>query len=301
MKILIVGGTGMIGGNAALLLRKHGHGVTLMSRSRPTSQALADFDFIATNYLTDDCRDGRLDGFDSLVFAAAADLRMFPQDGSVTPEQFYEQANTVAVPKFFEAAKAAGMRRAVYIGSFYPQVAPQRIAVCPYVRSRHLADEAVRAMSCDNFVTCSLNAPFVLGQLPGLEIPHLGALIQYARGEFAGLPVFAPEGGTNHMTAGSLAEAVSGALARGVGGTPYLVGDVNYSWKEYLELWFDAVGKPAELEVRAKDHPMLPNIMMFAGVGATVSYQPDPDETALLGYSRGHLRQEIAEVVAALG
>ena len=115
------------------------------------------------------------------------------------------------------------------------------------------------------------------------------------------MPVFAPEGGTNHMTAGSLAQAVSGALARGVGGTPYLVGDVNYSWKEYLELWFDAVGKPAELEVRAEDHPMLPNVMMFAGVGATVSYEPDLEETALLGYSRGHLRQEIAEVVTALG
>ncbi len=299
MKILIVGGTGMIGGNAALLLREKGHEVSIMSRSKPMDTAVSDFDFVAGNYIEDDCTDDRLEGFDQLVFAAAADIRMLPQDGSVTPEAFYERVNNIAVPKFFEAAQAAGIQRAVYIGSFYPQVAPQRIEVCPYVKSRHVTDEAVRAMSSDSFNVCSLNAPYVLGSLPGLAIPHLAALVAYARGDLD-LPLFAPEGGTNHINSLSLAEAIDGALARGVGGTPYLVGDENYSWKEYLELWAEAAGKPVELEVRAEDHPMLPNVIMFAGVGATVSYEPDPQETALLGYGRNRIRQEIADVVAAI-
>ncbi len=300
MKILIVGGTGMIGGNAALLLREKGHEVTIMSRSKPVGTAVSDFGFIQGNYIDDDCSDGRLQGFDQLVFSAAADIRNLPQDGSISPEDFYEQANNIAVPKFFEAAKAAGIRRAVYIGSFYPQVAPHRIEVCPYVHSRHVTDEAVRAMSCEDFTVCRLNAPYVLGTLSGLEIPHLQGLVAYATGNLD-LPLFAPEGGTNHINALSLAEAIDGALQRGMGGTAYLVGDENYSWKEYLELWAAAAGKPVDLEVRADEHPMLPSVIMFAGVGATVSYEPDPEETALLGYGRNRIKQEIADVVAQLG
>ena len=81
MKILIVGGTGMIGGNAALLLREKGHEVTIMSRSKPVGTAVSDFGFIQGNYIDDDCSDGRLQGFDQLVFSAAADIRNLPQDG----------------------------------------------------------------------------------------------------------------------------------------------------------------------------------------------------------------------------
>jgi nucleoside-diphosphate-sugar epimerase len=287
----------MIGGNTALHLRNEGHEVVLMSRRPPVSPLLEDFEFIAGDYTAEE-GDSGLEGFEGLVFSAAADIRNVPTDGSVTPEDFYQQVNNVAVPRFFERAQRAGMSRAVYIGSFYPQVAPHRIEVCPYVRSRHETDEAVRAMSRDGFSVCSVNAPFVLGYLPGLPVPHLDALVKYVRGEL-GLPLFAPEGGTNHITSTSVAEAVAGALARGEPGTPYLVGDENYSWKAYLEAWCAAAGKPAELEVRAEDHPMLPNAIMFAGVGATVSYEPDADETALLGYGRDRVASMIEEVVRA--
>ena len=51
MNILVVGGTGMVGGNAALYLKQAGHTVTIMSRNRPTAEALSAFDFIETNYI----------------------------------------------------------------------------------------------------------------------------------------------------------------------------------------------------------------------------------------------------------
>jgi nucleoside-diphosphate-sugar epimerase len=176
------------------------------------------------------------------------------------------------VPRFFEAARDAGIHRAVMIGTFYPQVAPQQIGVCPYVTSRHNTDVAVRALSSQAFNVCCLNAPFVLGHIRGLEVPYIDALAEYARGNIPDIPIFAPKGGTNHISARSLAQAALHALEKGESGKAYLVGDENLSWKTYLELWFAAVGNPVDLEVRDDEHPMFPNVIMFAGPGATVSY-----------------------------
>ena len=200
MKVLIVGGSGLIGGDAALYRSPRGHAVTIMARHRPGTPSLAELPFLQGDYVNDDMRGGCLEGFDWLVFSAAADIRGLPQDGSETPQQYYTRVNDEAVPRFFEAARDAGIGRSVYIGTFYPQVAPHRIGVCPYVTSRHNTAVAVAAMGSDSFVTCCLNAPFVLGNIPGLVQDHIRALVLYAQGHLEGVPVFAPSGGTNHMT-----------------------------------------------------------------------------------------------------
>tara|TARA_R110000772_G_scaffold267850_2_gene392856 strand:- start:3151 stop:4050 length:900 start_codon:yes stop_codon:yes gene_type:complete len=297
MKVLVVGGTGLIGGEIALYLQENGHAVTLMSRKPTTVPGLADMSFLQGDYINDDFSDGRLNGFDWLVFSAAADIRNIPQDGSVSPQDFYTKANDEAVPRFFAAARDAGFSRAVMVGTFYPQVAPQQIGVCPYVTSRHNTDVAVRALSNEKFSVCCINAPFVLGNIPGMDVPYISALEQYARGNIPGLPVFAPKGGTNHISSRSLAQAALNALNKGEPGKGYLVGDENYSWKEYLELWFEAVGNPLELEVRDDDHPMFPNVIMFAGAGATVSYEPAAEDMAVLGYDRHQIKALIKRIV----
>ncbi|MFK7732301.1 MAG: NAD-dependent epimerase/dehydratase family protein [Pseudomonadales bacterium] len=297
MKTLIVGGTGLVGGHAAVHLTEKGHDVTIMSRNKPTAHALQNTEFMSCNYIEDDVADGRLEGFDALVFAAAQDIRQLPMDGSIAPDAFYKKANDEAVPRFFEAAKAAGISRTAYVGSFYPQIAPERIAIDPYVNSRHVTDEAVRALSSAQFKVCSLNAPFILGQLPGLDVPHILGLIAYVSGQLPDLPLFAPQGGTNHITAKSVAESIEGALERGESGKAYLIGDENYTWKEYLEAWASAAGAPVELEVRSDDHPILPNAIMFAGAGALVNYEPDADESALLNYGRKQVAAEIQSMV----
>lgn len=299
MKVLVVGGTGLIGGHAAIYLREQGCEVSVMARCAPTATALSDTPFIAGNYIEDDLSAGQLEGFDGLVFAAANDIRQLPQDGSISPEDFYKKVNNEAVPRFFEAAKSAGISRCTYIGSFYPQVAPERIDLCPYVHSRHVTDEGVRAMSTEGFEVCSVNAPFVLGHLPGLDIPHLAGMVAYVSGHIPDLPLFAPVGGSNHITARSVAQATTSALLKGESAKAYLVGDENMSWKTYLEAWAAAAGSPREFEVREDDHPILPNAIMFAGAGATVSYEPEAAESALLAYDRQQISAEIHAVVQA--
>ena len=296
MKILIVGGTGFAGGYTALHLKAKGHDVTIMGRSRPKgSSALNELPWLRGNYIEDDFGNGELKGFEGMVFCAGNDITQMPQDGSVSPETFFHDNNTVAIPRFFEKAKAAGITRAAYLGSFYSHVAPHRIEEDPYVASRHRACEAIRTLSDTGFSVSSISAPFILGHVPGLEAAaHLSYMANYARGLIPDLPVFAPVGGTNHVNLLTVAEALEGALLRGESGKAYLIGDANLSWKDYLEAWFTAAGNPQDIPVRSDDHPLLPNVIMYAGVGATVSYQNDPDEQELLGYGTGRITAEIA-------
>ncbi|TNF35779.1 MAG: NAD-dependent epimerase/dehydratase family protein [Gammaproteobacteria bacterium] len=295
MHILIVGGTGLTGATAARHLASKGHQVTLMARHAPDNPLLKSFGFIQADYINDELPVDRLRGFDALVFAAGADLRMQPQGSD---DSFFEQANTLAIPRFFAKAKAAGIPCAVYIGSYYPQVVPEKINTNLYVKSRHLADEGVRALNDASFRACSLNAPFILGHFPGVNAPHLQALVNYCAGRIPNLPLIAPAGGVNHISAQSMAEAIEGAIARGEPGKAYLVGDENLSWKTYLELFCKCAGNPQELAVTTDEHPMLPDIILYAGRNATVHYIPD---NAPLNYSTGKIRQTIADVVAAWG
>ncbi|NRB41897.1 MAG: NAD-dependent epimerase/dehydratase family protein [Pseudomonadales bacterium] len=299
MKVLVVGGSGLIGGDAALLLKSKGHDVTIMARKVPLAPVLAAFDFLQCDYIHDDIDDGRLEGFDYLVFAAAADIRNLPHDGSVTPEAFYQQANDIAVPRFFAAAKSAGIKNAVYIGTFYPQVAPNKIGICPYVTSRHNTCEDVLALSDDAFKVSSLNAPFVLGHIPGLPVPHLTALVDYAKGNIPDLPVFAPIGGTNHISSRAIAEAICNIFDKGAAGKAYLIGDENLSWQAYLQLWFDAAGNHCAIPVTEDEHPMFPNIILFAGPGETISFEPDAKEMQVLDYARNTIKALVQEVVDA--
>ncbi|MDG2048318.1 MAG: NAD-dependent epimerase/dehydratase family protein [Halioglobus sp.] len=296
MKVLVVGGTGLIGGDIALYLTSRGHEVTIMARKPSTAPSLAALPFMRGDYVNDTFGDEQLSGFDGLVFAAAADIRNMPVDGSIEPAAFYSEVNDVAVPRFIAAARDSGISRTVYIGTFYPQIAPERIGICPYVTSRHNTDAAVRALSSAAFNVCSLNAPWVLGHIDGLDLPHIKALVAYAKGQLVDLPVFAPPGGTNHISAHSIAVATLAALERGESGKAYLLGDENISWKHYLELWFAAAGNPQELQVKKDEHPLLPSVIMFAGAGATIHYEAAASEQ--LGYPCQQIGDLIKQVVA---
>jgi nucleoside-diphosphate-sugar epimerase len=297
MRVLIVGGAGYIGAYSSLFFDDLGHDVTIMSRSAPTGTSrLAELPFLGGNYVEEAFDDGRLEGYDWLIFAAGNDLRQFPKSGEETEAEFFERANVEALPRFFEYAKRAGVRRAVYMGSYYSFVAPQSIEHIPYIRSRHLADAAICSLTSENFNVCSCALPYIVGNTPAYPARHLKAYANYALGRLPEMPVFAPPGGANFMTSRSVAQAMLGALERGEGGKSYLVGDANMSWKAFLEAWFEAAGRPIDLPVR-EHHPLIQDFTLeYMGYGAT-DYEPPAEETALLGYERGVVRQEIENCV----
>jgi nucleoside-diphosphate-sugar epimerase len=296
MNILIVGGTGLIGGHAALHLQSLGHDVTIAARkpAQPGS-ALASLPIAIGDYINGDFTRERLAGFDALVFAAGNDIRHLDKDADETAH--WQRANIDGVPRFFRLARDAGIRRAVLVGSFYPQVRPELIEKIPYVRSRHLADEGARALATSDFAVCSVNAPFVVGSVPGLQVGMFDYYTRYALGQMAPLPVYAPAGGVNFISTQSLSEAIAGALLRGESGKAYLVGDENWTFADYLSVFFETVGKPQAVPALDQEHPLLPDSMLYAGRGTLFYYEPDAAEQALLGYRRHDVRPAIVAAV----
>jgi dihydroflavonol-4-reductase len=298
MKILVAGGTGMIGGHAALLLQAEGHDVTIAAR-KPVVAApgspLTKLKFLQGDYVAGTYKKGDLTGFEALVFCAGNDVRHKPQDEA--DATYWEKANSVAIPKFFELARDAGVKVGINVGSFYPQAAPHLVDKIPYVKSRKMSDDGVRALSTSGFRTMSINAPFVVGSVPGLTISMFEFYTRYAEGKLP-IPPFAPAGGVNFISTQSLSEAIAGGIKRGEGGTAYLVGDENLTFAQYFEHFFRAVGKPTKLDVLDQEHPILPDSAIYAGRGNTVYYEPDARETALLGYRRKDIGRAIDEIVA---
>lgn len=297
MKILVVGGTGLIGGHAALYLAAEGHAVTIAGRKPPAPDApLAALPFLRGDYLaTADLGEAELARFDALVFAAGNDIRHLPE--GVEEASHWQRANVEGVPAFFARARTAGIGTAVHIGSFYPHVAPQLVERVPYVRSRKLETERVCALARDGFAVTSLDAPFVVGTVAGLPVPMFAAYTRWAQGA-TDMPASAPPGGVNFISTRSLSEAVAGALLRGTSGTAYLVGDENLSFADYFQLFFDAAGSKLKVATVDAPHPFLPDATLYAGRGAELFYEPDPHQTATLGYARNDIRRAIEEVVA---
>lgn len=296
MNILVVGGTGLIGGHAALHLQSLGHEVTIAARkpAQPGS-ALAALPIVIGDYVEDGFTRERLAGFDALVFAAGNDIRHL--DKHADEVAHWQRANIDGVPHFFRLARDAGIRRAVLVGSFYPQVKPELIARVPYVRSRHLADEGARALATPDFAVCSVNAPFVVGSVSGLHVGMFDYYTRYALGQMDPMPVYAPAGGVNFISTQSLSEAIAGALLRGQSGKAYLVGDENWTFADYLSVFFETVGKPQAVPALDREHPLLPDAMLYAGRGTLFYYEPDADEQALLGYRRHDVRPAIVAAV----
>lgn len=299
MKTLVVGGAGFVGSATSLLLHDAGYDVTIMSRSKPKpGSRLDELPFVFGNYIEDDFSDGaKLEGYDALVFCAGSAMGDFPPDNSISEADFFEKANIVAIPSFFEAAKKAGIRRSVYMGSFYSFVAPQVMDHIPYVRSRHISDATIRALSSPDFNVCSCALPWIVGHTPGVAVGHWHALTKLAQGKLPGVPESAPVGGANFMSSRAIAQCMLGGLERGESGKAYMIGDENLSWKEFFELWFAEAGRPRDLPVE-RGNIIVPDFAMsYLDYGST-DYEPSAQDTTLLGYERGTLRQTVKDAFA---
>lgn len=299
MKIFVAGGTGALGGHAAIHLVGKGHDVTVGGRNPAHPDTpMAKMPFLQGDYVAGDYTSDRLAGFDWVVFAAGNDPRHVPPGSDF--EAFLQKANHRAVPAFFAAAREAGVARAIQLGSYYHQAAPQLLAGNGYIRSRKAACEGARGEGRPGFDVISVNAPFMVGSVPGLPSAIFGPYTDWAEGQIP-IPHYGPAGGTNFMSFRSLSEAIEGALHRGEAGKAYLVGDENLSFTQYFQLFFDAAGSGAKLEERNEEHPLLPDVAIPQGRGNWVRVDPDPAEVALLGYRRNDVAHAVADVVAQFG
>jgi nucleoside-diphosphate-sugar epimerase len=296
MKILIVGGTGMIGGHAAEHLIAAGHDVVLAARKpAPAATPMARMPVLLGDYAAGTFTRADLAPFEAIVFAAGQDIRHIPRDAD--PAAFWQATQIGGVPDFVRLARDAGVGRLVQIGSYYHQKMPHLAETNPYVRARKLADEGARALATADFNVCTLNPPSIIGVTPGLPAKRYEGLTAWARGLRPEIPATAPPGGTNYMSVRSLSEAIAGALQHGESGRAYLVGDRNLRFRDFFQMFFDAVGNPVQVEEVDAEHPLLPDAFIVPGRGSVLAYDTDPDETRRLGYRQDDVRNAVTEVV----
>ncbi len=245
MNVFILGGAGFLGYYATLEFLRRGHHVTVLDRQAVQAELLpAKVEIHLGNFdLMDDGEVRALmAGHDAAVFAAGADDRALQKPPAY---RYFYHANVEACSRFFRLARKAGIHRGTFCGSYFcyfDRIWPEKRLTehHPYIRSRVEQEQEAISTGGDELEVMPLELPYIFGTMPG-RTPIWQPVVRYAASPW---PLFFPKGGTNMIAVEHVAEAIVGAIERGRGGQRYLVGDENWTWKEWLERIAHLAGRP---------------------------------------------------------
>ncbi|WP_030491107.1 NAD-dependent epimerase/dehydratase family protein [Micromonospora chokoriensis] len=238
MRILVVGGSGLIGAHVVDVLRERGHAATTVAR---TAQPGVDHLLDVGSASIDDLRP-LLAGHDGVVYATRTDEQR-PLPKPIYPE--FRRDNVDPVVRLFTAARLEGLTRGVVMGSYYtyfdrlhPQWRlPERHT---YIRCRLEQAREGRAAAGAGLPVAVLELPFVFGRGGGRLPNWAGPLDRWARSR---TPLVAPTGGSAATSARNVAEVAVEALEQ-ASGADIPVADENLSWHDMIARIAEAVGRP---------------------------------------------------------
>ncbi|MBE0600833.1 MAG: NAD(P)H-binding protein [Firmicutes bacterium] len=245
MKALIIGGTGLLGSQAARELLRRGHELTGLALPPAMGDTPPEMRLSFGSYLdmADDALLALLRGCDGLVFAAGVDERV---EGPPPIYDFFRKYNIIPLERILRLAKQAGVRRAVICGSYFsyfdkiwPELELSKWH--PYIQSRRDQEAAALAFADDSFAVSVLELPYIFGAQPGRR-PVWVFLVEYIR-KMRPFTVY-PRGGTTMVTVRQVGQAIAGALEQGKGGACYPIGYYNMSWREMLTRFHRHMGTP---------------------------------------------------------
>ncbi len=256
MKIGVTGANGFVGGYLLPELRTAGHEVSALVRRREsispgTVDRIVDVPSIDGDADIDTLR-GALAGLDVVVHLAA---QVHVMDGSVS-EAAFRHVNVDGSVRLFEAARAAGLKRFIFISSV--KAAGERSGDRPldatapaapedaYGRSKRDAERALTEVAENGDCALVILRPaFVYGWPPAGNFRTVISAVQ------KGLPL--PLAGIDNrrdMTyAGNLAGAIAACCTAGrLSPAPYFVADgPPVSTPDLFRAVGDALGRPARL------------------------------------------------------
>jgi len=224
-RIFITGASGFVGGAIAAALART-HEVLAMSRSSASDAAIEVLNARPIRCELGAVRSEDLSGSDAVVHCAA----FVKQWG--TRRQFWT-ANVEGTSRMLDAARRAGVRRFIHIGTeaalfrgqnmrnideAYPY--PERTPFL-YSETKAAAERAVLAAVAGGFETISIRPRFVWGPGDQTILPALEAMVR--AGRFVWIDHGRAQTSTTHIA--NLVHAVRLALERGYGGNAYFVTD----------------------------------------------------------------------------
>ncbi|MEO1416709.1 MAG: NAD-dependent epimerase/dehydratase family protein [Bacteroidota bacterium] len=244
MKVIVLGGTGFIGYHTCLQLLQGGHEVASVSfRPQDPKKWFSPEIPMYFHNLFEMSTGALIDiftGYDAMVYALGPDDR----NESFPPayDFFYEKL-VVAPIRIFEAAREAGIQRAVVEGSYFCHFALKRpdlhLDKHAYVNCRLQQREALIATGRGKMDVMVLELPYLFGRMPQRDSQWKELLIR----RFHRAPIILyPKGGTVMVTVEDVARATLAALLHGRHGTCYPIGTVNMDWDQMIHIMLEEMG-----------------------------------------------------------
>ena len=246
MNIFMIGGTGLLGCEAATQLIKMGHKVTSVAlpplpQGAPIPEEM-EIVFGDINKKSDEEIMELLNGNDVFIYAAGVDERVeFP----APVMDYYDKFNNAPLRRIFPLCKKAGVKRAVVLGSYFAWLAKQRpdMKLCekhPYIRSRVDQEETAFKYADDNMGVAVLELPYIFGTQPGRRPVWVILIEQLQRFEKMPFTMY-PAGGTAMLTVRQVGEAIVGAAEQVKGARAYGISCYNLTWREFLKIVYRAM------------------------------------------------------------
>lgn len=255
MNVFMIGGTGLLGCEAAKQLIAHGHKVTSVAlpplpEGAPIPKEM-EIIFGDINKRSDEEVEEMLKGNDVFIFAAGVDERVeFP----APVEDYYYKFNITPLKRMLPMCKKAGVKNAVVLGSYfswlskkYPEKGFQKKN--KYFAARLQQEEVCRGFCDDDFSVKVLELPYIFGTQPGRR-PVWTILIEQLKG-MDKLPfTLYPKGGTSMLTCRQVGEVICGAAERTVKGfEAFPIGMYNMKWDKFLKIVYAARGMGADRKI----------------------------------------------------
>ncbi|WP_026316758.1 NAD-dependent epimerase/dehydratase family protein [Actinokineospora enzanensis] len=252
MRVLVVGGTGLLGQHTSAELKSRGHEVSTLARQGDAS-VLGDVQRLSESEWT-----STLHGFDGVVWATGADDRHVPR---APAERFFHDANVAALRRMLDAAREARCGRVVVFGSYFTALHRAHpgwglAEHHPYVRSRLGQIELATEHSGDGMTVAVLEIPLVFGSAEGRR-PLWAPAVPWLRSR---LPLVSLTGGTAVTSAVTVGQAAAGAVERAADGA-FPVADANLTWRELVARLAVAAGRREPVRVYR-----LPRVVVHAGI-----------------------------------
>ncbi len=247
MKVFMIGGTGLLGCEAARIFIERGHSVKSVAlpplpEGAPIPGEM-ELEFCNIYEKTDDEIKAMLSGYDCFVFAAGIDERVeFP----APVYDAYYKYNIAPLKRILPICKEVGMKNAVILGSYFSYAAKQHPEMQltekhPYIRSRIDQEEVAFSFADENFDVAVLELPYIFGTQPGRK-PVWVILIEQIK-MMDKLPcTLYPAGGTAMLTVRQVGEVIVGAAEKSKGAKAWPISMYNMDWKKFLKIVYAARG-----------------------------------------------------------
>lgn len=267
MKVFMIGGTGLLGSEAARIFIERGHEVKSVAlpplpEGAPIPKEM-DLEFCNIYEKTDDEIKEMLKGYECFVFAAGVDERV---EYPAPVYDAYYKYNIAPLKKILPLCKEVGMKSAVILGSYFSYLAKERPDMKltekhPYIRSRIDQEEVAFSFADENFDVSVLELPYIFGTQPGRK-PVWVILIEQIKMMDKWPFTMYPAGGTAMLTVRQVGEVIVGAAEKSKGAKAWPISMCNQTWKEFLPIVYAARGMGENRKIVS-----VPPWMMRMGLG----------------------------------